>query len=83
MAFMLVFTAMVSPYRIAFVEVDSEAWSGIETFTDCVFGVDLLLNFFFAYYDESEEIIDDRAKIAVDYLKGWFLIDVLNILPIS
>jgi hypothetical protein len=46
---MLVFTAVVSPYRLAFVEVDSQAWTVIETFIDCIFGLDLILNFFFAY----------------------------------
>jgi Ion transport protein len=80
---MLIFTAFVSPYRIAFVDVDSKPWQGIETFTDCIFGLDLILNFFFAYYDQSEEIIDNRTKIAIDYLKGWFTIDLITVFPIS
>jgi len=49
---MLIFTALVSPYRIAFVDVDSTPWIVVETMIDCIFGFDLLLNFFFAYYDE-------------------------------
>jgi hypothetical protein len=35
---MLLFTALVSPYRIAFIENDSLPWVIIETATDCVFG---------------------------------------------
>lgn len=80
---MLIFTALVSPYRIAFVDIDSMPWTVIETLTDCIFGVDLVLNFFFAYYDDKEDIVDNRKKISMDYLKGWFFIDLLTILPIS
>ena len=80
---MLIFTALVSPYRIAFVDVDSIEWTVIETMIDCIFGVDLLLNFFFAYYDDNDDIVDGRKRIAMDYIRGWFLIDLLTILPIS
>lgn len=81
--FTLLFTALVSPYRIAFVEVDSFGWSIVESMTDCIFGIDLCLNFFFAYYDEQDEIIALRAKIAVTYLRGWFLIDLITVIPVS
>lgn len=82
-AFMLIFTALVSPYRIAFVDVDTLEWTVIETLIDCIFGVDLLLNFFFAYYDNQDDVVDGRKKIAMSYLYGWFFIDLLTILPIS
>jgi hypothetical protein len=82
-AFMLIFTALVSPYRIAFVNVDSTEWTVIETLIDCIFGIDLVLNFFFAYYDDKDDIVDSRKRIILDYLYGWFLIDLMTILPIS
>lgn len=81
--FMLLFTALVSPYRIAFVDYDSQIWVVVETITDCIFGLDLILNFFFAFYDQQDEVVDTRSKIAMTYLKGWFTIDVLTILPIA
>ena len=65
---MLLFTAVVSPYRIAFVEVDSFAWSMVENCTDFTFFVDLCLNFFFAYYDDNDEVVDDRRVIACNYI---------------
>ena len=34
-----------------------------------------------AYYDEETELIDDRKEIAKYYLKGWFTVDVLAIIP--
>jgi Ion transport protein len=80
---MLLFTAVVSPYRIAFVEVDSEAWTIVESMTDGIFGIDLILNFFYAYYDSQDEVVDSRKKIAMSYLKGWFVIDFFTIIPIG
>ena len=64
-------------------DVDTLEWTVIETIIDCIFGVDLLLNFFFAYYDNQDDIVDSRKRIAMSYLKGWFFIDLLTILPIS
>jgi len=82
-ATMLIFTALVSPYRIAFVDVDTLEWTVIETMIDCIFGIDLALNFFFAYYDQEDNVVDKRKKIAMDYFYGWFFIDLLTVLPIS
>ena len=82
-ALMLIFSAVVSPYRIAFVDVDTREWTAIETIIDCIFGVDLILNFFFAYYDDQDELIDKRKKIAMSYLYGWFFIDFATIMPVS
>lgn len=78
----LIFTALVSPYRIAFITVDTIPWVASETIVDITFSVDLILNFFFAYYDETEEVIDTRKDIAINYVKSWFLIDLATILPI-
>lgn len=73
----------MSPYRIAFVDYDSLSWVIIETGTDIIFALDMILNFFFAFYDNQDEVIDERKKIATAYLKGWFFIDFFTILPIS
>jgi len=80
---MLLFTALVTPYRIAFVDVDPPPWIVVEDATDIIFFFDLCLNFFFAYYDQNDEVIDLRKKIASTYLKGWFTLDFITILPIS
>ena len=80
---MLLFTAVVSPYRIAFVEVDDFTWIMVEYVTDLTFFIDMCLNFFFAYYDGNDEVVDNRRIIAMNYLKGWFGCDILTVLPIS
>lgn len=50
---------------------------------DVIFGVDIIINFFSAYYDKNDEIVFSKKKIAARYLKGWFLIDFLGVFPIS
>lgn len=27
------------------------------------------------------DIVDDRKEIAINYLKGWFLLDVMAVIP--
>jgi hypothetical protein len=46
-----------------------------------VFLIDLVLNFFSAYYDDEDDLIIDRTIIALRYLKSWFFIDFIAIIP--
>jgi hypothetical protein len=80
---MLLFTAVVSPYRIAFIETDSLNWLIVESAIDCVFGIDMILNFCFAYFDSKDEVVDLKQRIALKYLRGWFWIDFITVFPIS
>ena len=41
----------------------------------------MIFSFTTAYTDEDFRVIDDRATIAKGYLRSWFLIDLLAILP--
>ena len=81
--FFLLFTAMMTPYRLAFFEDDNTTWLIIDTITDGSFAIDMILNFFMAYYDGTDDIVDDRRKIACRYLRTWFIIDSVSIFPIS
>jgi hypothetical protein len=42
----------MTPYRISFYDDDDTVWVGVDTTIDLLFGVDLVLNFFMAYYDD-------------------------------
>ena len=48
---------------------------------NCVFFVDIILNFISAYYDIDMNVIDDRKVVALDYLQGWFFIDFVSTIP--
>ena len=80
---MLIYATTVTPYRVAFVDNETTTWIIIDSIVDFFFFCDLVLNFFFAYYDEDEELIFDRIKIAKRYLKTWFIIDLIAIIPFN
>ena len=46
-----------------------------------LFFFDILIIFNTAFYNDDMDLIDNRKKIAKVYLKGWFFIDFLAILP--
>lgn len=48
---------------------------------DFLFFIDIILIFNTAFYNEEMDLIDDRKKIFKSYIKGWFLIDFLAIVP--
>lgn len=49
-----------------------------------MFLLDLILSFFECYYDEDQNAqITSHKSIAKNYLKGWFTLDLISILPIE
>jgi hypothetical protein len=44
-------------------------------------GIDLILTFFMAVFDDEGIIIDNMRQIRGNYLKGLFIIDFLSIVP--
>lgn len=80
----LVYTCLVVPYTIAFVEVGDpfeEEDRIIGIMIDVIFSIDIFLNFLTAYFDNEENLIVNKKKIAINYLTGWFLLDFLSTLP--
>ena len=51
--------------------------------TDALFLIDILLTFNSATLDDDYETEYDRCKITKNYLKGWFIIDLISILPFN
>ncbi len=80
---LLLFTAIVTPYRIAFFTTDDITWTVVDYFTDVLFGIDIVVNFFSAFESANDELIHNRRVIARTYLKSWFAVDILSILPVS
>ena len=44
---------------------------------------DIIIIFNTAFLDEDENIVQDRCKIAYEYLCGWFILDSVAILPFN
>lgn len=82
-AVVLIFTAIMTPYRLAFTSTDNLTWITINYIIDGIFFVDIILCFFTAFEDENEELVHDRCVIATTYLKTWFFVDIISVLPVS
>jgi hypothetical protein len=45
------------------------------------FIIDILINFRTTYVNSNDEVVSHPGKIAVHYLRGWFLIDLVAAIP--
>lgn len=77
----LFYVAIFYPYNFAFAYELSPLFNYSQIFVDLIFVVDIILNFFTAYYNLEGEPIDSLKKIAIKYLKFWFWLDLLSIIP--
>lgn len=81
--FLIMAISIYIPFIFAF-EIDTN--SGLilyfEFILDIWFMLELLLNFFTAYYEKGV-LITDRKKIVKRYLKTWFMVDLCSSVPFS
>ena len=47
------------------------------------FLLELIINFNTAFTNEAKELVDDRKRISIKYLSGWFIIDSVSIIPLD
>jgi hypothetical protein len=50
---------------------------------DLFFAVDIVMTFSTGYIDEYNDIEYDCRKVLINYITGWFIIDLVSILPID
>ena len=69
------------PYHIAF-SIETKFWCVAYHVINGIFFIDIVLMFFttIRVTDEALEIFD-KKEIALTYMKGWFIIDFLSIVP--
>lgn len=87
--FMILFTAVVTPFQLAFLDVEV-SWSSKSTLfwmdrmVDIYFFVDIGMNFLRPITDHSRGVdIIHLSEIRWTYLRGWFVIDVISTLPLD
>ena len=78
----LIFTCLSTPYLISF-ETESDAWAVVNYLIDSCFLIDIIFNFNSAFQDDDFKIVEDRKVIACVYLKSWFPVDIVAIIPID
>jgi len=67
---LLLYVAIVVPYRICFVDTFSEFWYIFDFVIDGLFGIDVIINFMSAYYNDDNKLITKPKLIAKMYLKS-------------
>jgi hypothetical protein len=77
----LLFTATVTPYEVAFVDTKIDAVFYVNRFVDLLFLMDIAIQFFLMFKDRDGNLVKDQGRINTRYLKGWFMMDFLTILP--
>ena len=82
MVLCLIFTAFVTPFEVGFLKTSFNLLFVLNRFIDTAFFLDMVRIFFTSYYDEDDQqwIMSPRL-IRRRYLKGWFTIDLVSILP--
>lgn len=85
LSFILLATCLLVPFTLAFSEeLESVKWyNQLNYVIDLFFLLDIFINFNTAFYREDYEIETSHKNIAINYLRGWFLIDFLSIIPLD
>ncbi|XP_075453079.1 potassium/sodium hyperpolarization-activated cyclic nucleotide-gated channel 2-like isoform X4 [Ascaphus truei] len=84
-AFLTLVTIIIIPFGVSFLMEDilsSTGWIMSTVVLDLMFAVDLVLNFFTGNIKDNLEI-KDSSQIKRNYLKTWFVPDLLGTLPID
>jgi hypothetical protein len=63
-------TCGMTPILMAFPELQTTEITYLDNSMNIVFGIDIILNFFTAYYDEDFIIVDDKKVILFLKLKN-------------
>ncbi|XP_076361648.1 voltage-gated inwardly rectifying potassium channel KCNH6-like isoform X2 [Tachypleus tridentatus] len=88
---LVIYTAIFTPYVAAFLLNENRTKRSktygdnpiviIDLLVDVMFIIDILINFRTTYVNSNEEVVSHPGRIAVHYLRGWFIIDIVAAIP--
>ncbi|XP_022253646.1 potassium voltage-gated channel subfamily H member 6-like isoform X1 [Limulus polyphemus] len=88
---LVIYTAIFTPYVAAFLLNENRTKRNknygddpiviIDLLVDVMFIIDILINFRTTYVNSNEEVVSHPGRIAVHYLRGWFIIDIVAAIP--
>jgi hypothetical protein len=82
MAILLIYTAIVMPYTLVFVDSTGfDTWSITDIILDVLFFADFVINCTTAVYDNEGKLVSKYSKILWQYLKTWMLLDIASFFP--
>jgi len=78
---LVIYVAVSTPYVAAFLSIkQSGNLVMLDLAVDVMFMADMIINFRTTFVQNGEVIIDAKL-IAINYLRGWFLIDAVSAMP--
>lgn len=77
------YTSVFVPFNVAFKSksIDDIPLLVADSIVDVVFFLDIILNFHTTFVSQTGEVISDPKLIRLNYIKSWFVIDLLSCLP--
>ena len=81
MLMLLLYTAVITPYEVAFLESAINFLFFLNRFVDLLFFKDLCMQFFIAVQTSEGGWSMKHSRIAKHYLTSWFAIDIISIIP--
>ncbi|KAK3288152.1 hypothetical protein CYMTET_4363 [Cymbomonas tetramitiformis] len=80
-ALLLLYTALITPFEVAFLESQRDALFYFNRFVDSCFFCDLCFQFFLPYREPDGSWIVEQNKIAFNYSTSWFTLDLVSTIP--
>lgn len=84
MIFLLIFVSVVTPFEVGFVTGGMHMLFYVNCVIDLFFVADMLMQFYLAFEEEGQaavRLVTDLRRIRMRYLRGWFIIDFISIIP--
>uniref|UniRef100_A0A671SQG6 Potassium voltage-gated channel, subfamily H (eag-related), member 6b n=1 Tax=Sinocyclocheilus anshuiensis TaxID=1608454 RepID=A0A671SQG6_9TELE len=90
---LVLYTAIFTPYSAAFflneLEEEKKHICGytcnplnvVDVIVDVLFIIDIVITFRTTYVNHNDEVVTHPKLIAIHYIKGWFLIDMVAAIP--
>lgn len=90
---LVLYTAIFTPYSAAFLLNElaenqrhvcgytCNPLNITDAIVDALFMVDIMISFRTTYVNHNDEVVTHPKSIAIHYIKGWFLIDMVAALP--
>jgi len=90
---LVLYTAVFTPYSAAFLinELEEERrqtcgytcnpLNVVDVIVDILFIIDIVITFRTTYVNHNNEVVTHPKHIAIHYIKGWFLIDMVAAIP--
>ena len=77
---------LITPYDVSLIlhEASVDFLFVFNQIVSCIFIIDMIFQFFLPYPEKGSRsggLVKDHRRITLNYLRGWFTIDLLSVLP--